>query len=1012
MTQARSALVRRWEAWLVALVLAAVSVAGGAGAYLLVGHAQDHYGVANAAVDLNGETGELVGVAQDLAAPGRPSGALLATSSRREQRAHELLRVLVASGDESEDVGPYAPKVGAYLARLDQLRRAAVAGDAPLKRSLLRKQIDSFRHLSVASAFIVREMRGSATDAADLARNGVLALGLAVAATISAGLWWLGDRRRQQARADAEYASRARFAAIVEHSDDLIAIIDGDGRIQYVSPSVPRVLGGTFEDYDGALIDSLIEMHTTEEEHDVGASLERLAASPGMSGVLQHTMFTRDGQPRSFESVATNLLDDPAVRGIVINSRDVTERRHFEARQEAILDRSHDLTMLFQQDGTVVWASPACKRMLGYEPAELEGRLGLSLIHPDDQEHALEAFLSVPNLGDSVRVRYRVSDASGRTRWLEEVATNLIGDPDVGFVVANLRDVTEEQEARHALEAQEAQHRSILETAHEGIWVSAADGSTVFANPAMAEMLATNVGRLEARRITEFVSPEDRPVIASVEHLARAGSLERTEVRLVREDGFTLWASVSAGPLHGAAEPEQVLYMVSDITARRRAEEELRHLALHDLLTGLPNRRLLNDRLEHALTRTTARPAALLHVDLDEFKDVNDSLGHAAGDQVIVEAGRRLRRAARAQDTVARAGGDEFLVLCDEVEDINEAVGIAERLMTALSGPFMVRGSEIVVTASIGVSIAPPFDASSMLRRADVAKHRAKSEGGNRVAVADMRHDDAVRERIQMQGELRRALNNDEFVLCYQPIVDLETCRVAAVEALVRWRHPQRGILAPDTFIPVAERCGLIEAVGRRVLQIATREMRAWALEHRPMRFSVNVAAAHLADPDLYDQIETALREAELEPSSLTVEVTEGSAMRDPQVAADNLRRLRELGVGVALDDFGTGFSSLSFLKGLPVNAVKIDKSFVAGLGQRDEDTQIVAGVVSMGRALGHVVIAEGVERVEQRDALRALGCQFGQGFLWSPGVPERALHEVVASIEADRVRRRIPAGR
>lgn len=695
---------------------------------------------------------------------------------------------------------------------------------------------------------------------------------------------------------------------------------------------------------------------------------------------------------------------DPEATPIARSARE--ELRATRAQQRAILQRSHDMTMFFEPDGTIHWVSPNCIELFGLDPAAFIGQNGLLIVHPDDRDRVITEFLTMEDLGDSVRTQFRVADPDGRVRWVEEVATNLVDDPDVGYVIANLHDVTEQHEATRALAASEARYRSILDTAQEGIWVTDRSGRTIFANPRMAEILGTEVAALEAGALLEFVDPEERPVVSANDGMTGRGEVRRYETIFVRADRSERWVLVSSALLaegqDGAEGAVEILHMVTDITDRKRDEAELRRITLHDGLTGLPNRRLLTDRLARHLVQRTRRPTAVLFLNVDNFKDINDSRGHAAGDEVLSEIALRLSQTARSQDTVARSGGDEFLILSEDVADIDEAVALAERMRISLHAPIRACDTDFVVTASVGIAMSPPSDPAELIRGAGIAMYRAKQNGRDNIAVFDHHNEAEVQERVRVQTDLRQAVTNHEFEVWYQPIVRLEDARVRGVEALVRWRHPTRGLLLPAAFMSVAESTGLIREIGLDVLETACRDAAAWSNPEHPIRVGVNISGLQVVDERLCVQVAAILQRTGMDPGRLTLEVTESSAMRDQETAELNLHGLRALGIQLALDDFGTGYSSLSFLRQLPVEIVKIDQSFVAGLGQRREDDLIVAGVISMATALGHRVIAEGIETIAQRDALRRLGCRFGQGFLWSRAVPLAELASVIATIELD----------
>ena len=425
------------------------------------------------------------------------------------------------------------------------------------------------------------------------------------------------------------------------------------------------------------------------------------------------------------------------------------------------------------------------------------------------------------------------------------------------------------------------------------------------------------------------------------------------------------------------------------------------HQALHDGLTGLPNRALFNDRLEHALTRGRRgrTMTGVLFLDLDRFKNVNDSLGHAAGDELLVEVARRLDGCRRAADTAARLGGDEFAVLLEDLVEHSEAVRAAERILAALSAPYQLQGREVRIEASIGVAVDEP-DAEEFLRHADVAMYRAKSQGRGRLCVFEPKMQDELSKRLGLEADLPRAIDSGEIGIHYQPVVRIDDGSLAGFEALARWNHPERGLLAPESFIGVAEETGAIVDLGRHVLNIACAQARAWtaAMPAASVFMSVNLSGRQLESSEIVNDVRAALTVNEIEPSMLMLEITETVLMQDTEAMIERLQQLRTLGVRLAIDDFGTGYSSLRYLRRFPVDALKMAKPFVEGL---DEDTQSAAlarTIIDLASNLGIVCIAEGIETGAQKDKLHELGCGLGQGFHFARPAPSLQLSELLAA--------------
>ncbi|MDQ6816479.1 MAG: EAL domain-containing protein, partial [Actinomycetota bacterium] len=438
--------------------------------------------------------------------------------------------------------------------------------------------------------------------------------------------------------------------------------------------------------------------------------------------------------------------------------------------------------------------------------------------------------------------------------------------------------------------------------------------------------------------------------------------------------------------------------VLADALERHAIEDGIRHRALHDPLSGLPNRVLFLDRLEHALARVGRRAgmAAVLFLDLDHFKLVNDSLGHHVGDELLTATAPRLRQAVRSTDTVARFGGDEFGILLEDITGEHDAIEMAERIASTFTRPFVLAGNEHFVTASVGIAIARGGElAQELIRDADSAMYRAKERGRARYELFDEIMRGRAIARLRVENDLRRALERGELRLDYQPVVSLRDHSIVSVEALVRWEHPERGVIAPGEFIPVAEENGMIEQIGRWVLDRACRQAARWCSlrpDSAPIGVSVNLSAVQVGKRDLADTVATVLRATGLDPGCLSLEITETVMLRDVEPLADVLRALKAIGVGLALDDFGTAYSSLGYLTHLPLDALKIDRSFVDGLGTERRDTAITEAIIAMSRALSLNVIAEGVETQLQVDELVRLGCQLAQGFHFSRPVPAREI--------------------
>ncbi len=506
-----------------------------------------------------------------------------------------------------------------------------------------------------------------------------------------------------------------------------------------------------------------------------------------------------------------------------------------------------------------------------------------------------------------------------------------------------------------------------------------------------------------------LLHPDDAErVISNEAECARSGEALVQEYRISRADGNVVWIRDEMTVVRGDAGSESPLFfgVFLDVTDRKRMEAELERLALYDPLTGLPNRALFGDRLGHAIERRGgAQATAVYFLDVDRFKRINDSLGHAAGDEVLREIAARIERTLRPEDTVARFGGDEFTALCEAVGGVLEAVGVADRLQREIAQPIRAGGAELRLSASIGIAIAEPgevVDASRIVEDADAAMYRAKERGGARTELFDTTMRERAVDALSIEQELSHGLERGELRLFYQPLVSLETGDMVGAEALIRWEHPERGLLTPDKFLPIAEESGLIVEVGAWAVGEACRRLRDWDRRngiHSAFTLAVNLSARELTHPDVVSTVLNAVRRSALDPSRLTIEVTESTAMADRDSGFRALRELSEAGVRIAIDDFGTGYSSLDHLREMPADILKIDRSFVAGMAANSPDSALVAAAVAMGRALEMEVVAEGIETSEQVADLRELGCPLGQGFLFARPLPPE---EIDTLLEAD----------
>jgi diguanylate cyclase (GGDEF)-like protein/PAS domain S-box-containing protein len=569
--------------------------------------------------------------------------------------------------------------------------------------------------------------------------------------------------------------------------------------------------------------------------------------------------------------------------------------------------------------------------------------------------------------------------------------------------------VDERKAAERALRASEERFRSLVQNSSDVISIVDADGAVRYHSESVRRVLGYDPAELVDVDPLTLVHPDDRERVARfvAEAALRPGVTAAETWRVRHRDGTWLHSETVAANLLEDANVRGLVLNTRDVSDRKELEAQLVHQAFHDGLTGLANRTLFSERVEHALARSDQADLAVLFIDLDDFKHVNDSLGHAAGDQLLVAAARRLQGCLRPSDTAARLGGDEFAVLLERVTDADAAAGVAARILDTLHQPFGLNGRTIPIKASLGAAVGRPGvdNAEELLRNADVAMYAAKAGGKDRYELfhPDM-HEDML-QRLELEAELRHVADRDQLVLHYQPIVELVSGRITRVEALVRWDHPTKGLLAPPAFIPLAEEQGLIGPIGRWVLLQACLQARRWQDQFPdapPLSVHVNLSGRQLEEPQLVGEVVQALETARLSPRLLTLEITESVLVSDIEAMSDRLRELKGLGVLLAIDDFGTGYSSLSYLRRFPVDMLKIDKAFVDGIGRGREDTALAHAIVKLSHTLQLHAVAEGIEEAEQAASLVTLGCRDGQGFHFSRPLTAAAMTELLGKTLAD----------
>jgi diguanylate cyclase (GGDEF)-like protein/PAS domain S-box-containing protein len=793
--------------------------------------------------------------------------------------------------------------------------------------------------------------------------------------------------------------SRERFRSLVESSSDWIWEVDVHGTYTYASPKVRDLLGYAPEEVIGR---TPFDLMPPQEAERVSAQFNKILALHQPIDAFENVNRHKDGRLLVLETSAVPVFDSSGTlvgyRGM---DRDVTARKQAETalrQSEAGLAEAQRIANFGSWDwdiarGGLRWTDEIY-RIFGESPQRFQPSYEafLNAVHPDDRARVERAVKASLEQREAYAVEHRIVRPDGSERIVQEKGEVTFADDGTPLrMVGTVHDVTE----RKASEQRLRQAASVFENTSEGVIICDPNMRIVAVNKAFTRITGYEEDEARGQSPKLLRSGRHEP-----EYYRRMGDSIRNsgrwqgEIWNRRKDGtdYPEWLNISAVRDEAGAIVNYI-GVFSDITSIKESRDRLEYTAHHDALTGLPNRLLFRDRMEQAIAtaRRSGASVALLFVDLDRFKVVNDTLGHEAGDQLLQVVARRLSACVREEDTVARMGGDEFVVIQKDVGQPEDAALLATRILATVATPFSLAGHEIVTGLSIGISLYPQDGqgVGDLLKNADTAMYRAKEKGRHGYQYYSSEMATLGLERLELESDLRQALQRAELEVHYQPQVDLASGRIVGAEALARWQHPTRGTVAPAVFIPLAEDIGMIGAIGEWVLNTACADAKAWQEAGLPaVRMAVNVSGRQIGTDHVAELVRAALRRSALAPQFLEIEVTESVLMEDAARAISTLNALKEMGVALAIDDFGTGYSSLSYLKRFPVDKLKIDKSFVDGLENDRDDTAIALAVIAMAHSLRHTVIAEGVESEAQLAFLRAHGCDEGQGYLFSPPVP------------------------
>ncbi len=889
---------------------------------------------------------------------------------------------------------------------LDYLESRERADLERLLRDEAMPALDAAESIVFATADLLEER----TQSLDFWHNLADAITLSASVLILALLFWrLDGAQRRSDRLETErreLESRDRhIQAVLRNMVDAVIILSADGQIREASTGLLRVVGMPAELVRGRLALTLI--HPSEQDA-FALLLEQVRGAAGLEMRAEMRVGPAGGPNRTAEVVATNLLHDPEIEGFLLQLRDVTDRRQAE---QAARESEHRLRSTLNQLPAILWivdrrltvteAVGSGLRVLGLDSESVRGRSVCELIpDPAVRTRYLELFWHAMEgqAGEQ-------EDHHFMGRVFQTYAEPLRGrDGEVVGVVNITRDTTDSWEAERALREKDRLHRLVTENSVDIVALYDPEGNTTYVSPAVEVILGYTPAEYIAAAVEEMVHPADLDALSESRRRGSAGEQVRIAFRIRQKNGPYIWFETLTRPVHDdQGELVAVVASSRDITERKVFEQQLELLAYHDQLTGLLNQVGFARVLTERLARADAEGTAVLIVDVDSARVVNETLGQRAGDELLSQFALDLSVAASPGSITARLGGDEFGVLLEGVGTPEQGMQVCRSIAAELDAPISVRGREMAVSISLGMALATrgSDQADDLIREAKVALRRGKREGTGPVVYDPSMSENAV-ERLELDAELRRALRQGSLMVYHQPIISLRDGTVEGTEALVRWHHPVKGWIPPNLFIPIAEQAGYVDQLGRWVLEQACRDAVSWIEQGLvPERFSVsvNLSPVQFQRVPLADEIAAVLRETGLAPQRLTLELTESTLMQNPAVARTVLQGLKALGIRIAIDDFGTGHSSLSYLKEFPLDILKIDRSFVSGLGRNLVDRALARAVISLAQALDMAVTAEGVESREQLTELGELGCDRAQGYFFARPAPA----EEIAALLTDR---------
>jgi diguanylate cyclase (GGDEF)-like protein/PAS domain S-box-containing protein len=821
-------------------------------------------------------------------------------------------------------------------------------------------------------------------------------------------------RRRDE---EALRKSEAKYRSLIDSLPAIVYVIEPESPYKpvYVSPNIETLgysqeIWASVPDFWNQII------HPADRERIYQQNEEAL--NEKFEKELEYRIFAGDGSIHWIYDRGRFVKDETDKKiywqGVML---DITDSKIAE---EAI--RKSEESYRFLSEGIIHQVWTACpkgkidyvnERMIGYFDCPSEKVINegwQDFIHPDDLPNSLQKWNHSLETGEYFEFRFRLRRFDGEYRWHQVRATpGLDASGKIIKWFGTNTDVDEQIRSDAALRESELKFRTLLENMGEGLVQVNNDSNIEFVNERFCKMTGYEREELLGKKTFDLMFDDESVKFLKERNQRRLGGLsENYELGLKHKSGKRLWVLVGGAPTYdenGSIIGSMGVF--TDITERKRSEEKLMHDAFHDALTGLANRALFTDHLRLRIERAKRENNALfgvLFLDFDRFKVINDSLGHAEGDKLLIAVAQRLETTLRSSDLIARLGGDEFTILLNELDEPSHASQIATRIQELLKAPFELEGGEIFMSASIGIALGTDgkITAEDMIRNADIAMYRAKSKGKARHQVFDQAMHDEALSQLQIETDLRQALGRNEFRLHYQPIFDLDTKTLVGFEALIRWQHPKRGMVPPNEFIPIVEENGLIIPLGRWIIYESCRQMREWQ-DTNPgaanLTMSVNLSCKQFLQLDLAEQVMAMLVATRLEPEFLKLEITESHVMENGDAAVKMMNRLRSLGIELSLDDFGTGYSSLSYLHRLPVTNLKIDRSFVNQMVVGDENSKLVSTIITLAHNLNINVTAEGIETADQLEQLKELNCEKGQGYYFSKPLEAEAATELINNL-------------